>query len=350
MRRWDPRSFLVPWRVCASRANCECRRESTAGGASRASPSGLALLLLALSFPGLAGCDRKPSCKRLHERLSKCEEKGKGTLPQDQFVALCERRKHSPATQAQIACSAESGCKAFRHCMGRAKVASAKALLEKRWKEVMEEAARGSYTKAFTFCDVRWDDLGEDMRKRCKEVPREAVAKLTSTISARRDSGEVPLEASLCWDLKRLASRVGAEARKAADDLCEEVEVARRLAETRKQVETVLTSDPPYLPYHCQLPRVEEMVAKVQSSYTKKAHAEVISLCYKKLGKVLFQKRVPDQKRCEVRDLYEAISALGIQDPDLAPWMDKAREQCEKKPDLGETPEPEPKPAPEKAP
>ena len=286
-----------------------------------------------IHLPALLGqvaCDREPSCKLLHKRLKECDADRRSGLTEHDFVKLCEKRRDRPGTRAQIACSKESRCKPFNACLARGRELDRRALLDRRWEEVSQEASKGSYAKAFTFCDVRKDELKGAMKKRCEELPAQALGALTRELTTLRDGGSIPDKIPRCWELKRVAQRVGQKARQAADDLCLELEAARRLIATRAEVSKVLGGERPFLTYGCQLPRLEEVVRGVRSPFTEKVQAQLIEICLKTLGRAILAKRVPTQTACDVRDVYQAIRELGVKDPGLDPLMEQARKHCDK--------------------
>lgn len=296
-------------------------------------------LVLTSAF-ALLGCAAKPSCKQLYERLTKCAKSGTWATNEQRFLEVCEKNKEKPASRAEILCSKETECGPFNACLAKAREQGARALLEKRWKEVEGDLAEGKFTRPLVFCDIRKADLPPDLHAKCEALPRRAVAELTRRIIEARDQGKVPLEGVSCWDLKKLATRVDEAAKKAASDLCVEIMVANQLRETRDAVTRHIGMPRPFLPYHCHPPRFAEAVRKVKSAYTEKARQEMISLCFVKLGKVIFEKRVPDQTRCEVRDLYQAVKTLGFKDPGIDPWMEKAKVLCEAGASDGSAPAP----------
>lgn len=285
--------------------------------------------LASLAMVGLGSCDQEPSCKRLHKRMKECGADHGSRLSEADFVKLCEKRRDRPGSRAQIACSKESRCRVFNACLARALARDRQAQLERRWEEVSKAAAAGSFAKAFTFCEVRKDELQGAMKKRCEELPAQALGALTKELTALRDGGRLPENPTRCWELKRVAQRVGPQARRAADDLCVELEVAKQLATTRAEVAEVLGGERPFLTYHCHVLRLKEVVRKVRSPYTEKVQAQLIGLCLKTLGKAILAKRVPTQTRCEVREVYQAIRELGVKDPGLDPLMEQARRHCE---------------------
>ncbi|MDY0001699.1 MAG: hypothetical protein RBU30_10420 [Polyangia bacterium] len=290
--------------------------------------------LAALGLLVLGSCDREPSCKLLHKRIRKCGSDQGAGLSEGSFVKLCEKRRDRPGTRAQIACSREPGCKAFTACLARARDLDRQALLERRWEEVQKAISEGGYSKAFTFCDVRKDELKGVMRERCERLPGQAIAALRKELTDLRDRGAVPEKATRCWELKRVAQRVGAEARRAADDLCHELEASRHLIKARKEVSESLGAEQPFLTYHCHLLRLKDVVAKVRSPYTEKVQAQLVELCLKTLGKAILAKRVPTQQRCEVRETFDAIRELGVKDPGLDPLVEQAKKHCETRSEL----------------
>jgi hypothetical protein len=284
--------------------------------------------LFALTLTLGTGCGDKPSCKLLYKRYKKCD---KMPLTEDAFLALCKKMKKKERTKAEIECSKKSDCDEFKKCIKGARKKARAARMKKRWAKAMEKAKKGNYSRAMTFCQIWKDDLDGDMKKKCKELPAKAVDALMKEIKAKRDKGEVSYKQVKCWDLKRYAKKAGPEKKKAAETLCKEIKVARNFKKAKKEVAKQMKKSRPYLPYYCSVKRVEK-VKKLGSPYAKKIYKQMIDLCYKKLGKVILQKKVPKQKYiCSVRSTYKAIKKYNVKGPEIDKLMEKAAEKCEKK-------------------
>jgi hypothetical protein len=274
-----------------------------------------------------AGCSDKPSCKLLYKRYKKCD---KMPLTEEAFLKLCKKRKDKERTKAQIECSKESDCDAFKKCIEGARKKARMARMKKRWDEAMEKAKKGNYSRAMTFCQIWKKDLAGDMKKKCEELPAKAVDALMKEIKAKRDKGEVSYKKVKCWDLKRYAKKAGPQKQKAAKTLCEEIKIARSYKKAQKEVAKQMKKKRPYLPYYCGVKRVEK-VKKLGSPYSKKIYQKMIDLCYKKLGKAILEKKVPKQKHiCRVRSTYKAIKKYNVKGPEIDKLMEKAAEKCEK--------------------
>ena len=133
-----------------------------------------------------------------------------------------------------------------------------------------------------------------------------------------------------CWQLKDMAKAMGADKVKATETLCKEIELVRTMQNVRKDVAKQLASERPYEPYHCDPKQVEKM-GELGSPFALKAKAELVELCFKKLGKVILEKAVPTMRGyCMVKRSYEGIKKYGVKDPELDKLMEQAAKACDK--------------------
>lgn len=270
----------------------------------------------------------KPGCKLLYKKYDECK-----TMPltESSFVKMCEKLKDKPRTKLEIDCATKDGCEGFKTCLKEARKKGRIERMKKRWEKAMAKAKEGKWSSAMVFCDVWKKDFDDAMKKNCEGLAGKATAALMKDISAKRDKGTVNYKEIKCWDLKRVAKKAGAAQLKAAEALCKEVQIARDLKRARKEVDKQMKKERPYLPYQCGFKRLQEM-EKLGTAYAKKVKGELIELCYKKLGKLIFEKKMPKMKYfCTVRGLYTGIQTLQIKDPELDKWMAKAKAKCEKK-------------------
>ena len=84
--------------------------------------------------------DSKPGCKLLYKRYDKCD---KMPLTQKAFVKLCEKMKDRARTKAEIDCSKESKCGAFKKCLKAARRKGRAERMKKRWTEALAKAKKG---------------------------------------------------------------------------------------------------------------------------------------------------------------------------------------------------------------
>ena len=109
------------------------------------------------------------------------------------------------------------------------------------------------------------------------------------------------------------------------------MDLARNVKRARADVEKRLTGDRPFQPYHCWLEQLAKL-DELGSPYSKKVKAELVELCFKKLGKVILQKKVPKMRTyCSVKRTYEGIKKFDIKDPEIDKLMEQAKKACEKK-------------------
>ncbi len=274
------------------------------------------------------GTQQKPGCRLLYKRYDRCQ---KMPLTEEAFIKLCEKMKNRARTKAEIACSTQAECGPFKKCVKAARQAGRKARMHQRWKEAMAKAKQGRWASVRLFCKVWKKDLDADLKKQCDEMPERAVAAMTKDITAKRDRGQVGFKEVRCYDLKRYAKEAGPDKLRAATTLCKEVQVARDLAKAKAEVAKQLKQPRPYLPYYCGERKLEE-IQKVGTPFANKTLAQMYELCFKKLGKVIFAKKVPKMKfYCNVRTLYHVIQRFQVHDPELDKWMQKVKAKCEKK-------------------
>lgn len=273
-----------------------------------------------------SGCSNKPSCKLLYKRYKKCD---KMPLTEDHFISYCKKAKKQSRMQETIQCSKESDCSKFKACLKRARKKARQARMKKRWSEAMERANKGNYSRAMTFCRIWRKSLEGDMKKTCDALPAKATDALMKEITAKRDKGDVSYKSVRCWSLRQYAKDVSPAKAKEADLLCKEVQIARDLKKAKEEVKKQLTKARPYLPYYCSIKMVDK-VAKLGSPYAKKTHQLLVDLCYKQLGKVILQKKVPKQTViCLVATTYQAVKKFGVKDPEIDKLMEQAAPKCD---------------------
>ena len=190
----------------------------------------------------IAGCSSKPSCKLLYKRYKDCK---KMPLTEDAFVSMCDKLKDKARTKEEIKCSAKSDCDAFKKCIKEADKKASAARMKKRWKKVMDKAAKGKYSSALSFCRVWKDEMSDDLKEKCKGLPVKAVAALTKEITANRDAGKVSHKHVKCWDLKRIAKKAGPALQKKAELLCKEIALARDVKTVKEKVAKALKKGSP---------------------------------------------------------------------------------------------------------
>lgn len=292
----------------------------------------LCAVVVALAF--VAGCSEKPSCKLLYKRYKDCAKKKskRADVSESTFVELCEKLKDKDkgGIADEIACSTNKSCDKFNACIKDKRKARRAERLTKRWQEASEKAKAGDYDSAISFCKYSKDDLTDALKKECEGLPEKAIAAMMKDITAKRDKGTVEIKDVNCWRLKSLAKDLGGDKAKAAEALCKEVDLARNVQRTKKEIEKQLSGERPSQPYHCWEQQLAKMDA-IGTPYAKKTKAELVELCYKKLGKVILQKKVPSMRTfCSVKRTYEGIKKYGIKDPDIDKLMEDAKKACEK--------------------
>lgn len=292
----------------------------------------LSVTVFALTL--FAGCSDKPSCKLLYKRYKDCEKEKskKADVSESTFVELCEKMKDKEGgfIQDEIDCSKNKDCDKFKSCVKDKRKARRGERLKKRWAEAMEKAKKGDYDRALAFCRYQKDDLTDDLKKECEGLPKKAFDALLKDYTAKRDQGKTDYKEVNCYSLKRLGKEAGGDKEKVADTLCKEIDLVRNVTRTKKDIEKQLTASSPYPPYNCWEKQLEK-VDEIGTPFAKKLKAELIELCFKKLGKVILQKKVPTMSSyCSVEKTYKGIKKYGIKDPDIDKLMEDAKKACEK--------------------
>lgn len=276
----------------------------------------------------IAGCSSKPSCKLLYKRYKDCK---KMPLTEEAFVAMCEKLKDKAQTKEEIKCSAKSDCDAFKKCIKQAEKKGRAERMKKRWKKAMDKAAKGKYSSVMSLCNVWKDDLSDELKAKCKELPAKATDALMKEIAGKRDADKISHKDVKCWDLKRYAKKAGPAELKKAELLCKEISLARDVKRIKESVAKNLKKGSPSLPYQCYETQLKKY-RKLGTPYAKKSVGIIINECYKKLGLYILQKMVPKQKYiCRVRDVYKGIKKYKLTGPKMDELMKKAAEKCDKK-------------------
>lgn len=294
------------------------------------------LCAITVAFAFVAGCSEKPSCKLLYKRYKSCESSKKklGDLSESTFVELCEKlkSKEKSSIDDEIACSKHKDCDKFKSCVKDKRKARRAERMKERWKEAMDKAKKGDYGSALSFCRYRKDDLTDELKKECAGLAGKAFGDMMKDITAKRDAGKVDYKTINCWKLKDAAKAVGPDKVKDAETLCKEVDLVRTMERARKDVQKQLGTDLAYSPYYCEIKQVEKM-GELGSPFAKKLKAELIELCFKKLGKAILDKQVPKMKTycpSAVKRTYQGIKKYSVKDPDIDKHMEAAAKVCEK--------------------
>jgi hypothetical protein len=270
----------------------------------------------------------EPSCKLLYARYRKCDKK---PLNEKAFLELCEKRKDTDRVKAEIQCSGESECGAFKKCIKRARKEERLARVKERLKEALAKASVDSYSRAMTYCQILKGEIVGEMKKKCEALPAKATAALMKEFKAKRDKGEVSFKQVKCWHLKRYAKKAGPDKQKAAEALCQEIKATRSFNKAKEAVAKQMKKKQPRLPFYCNVKRVDK-IKKLGTPYAKELSQKMIDLCYGKLGKAILQKKVSTQKQsCKVRRTYQAIKKYNVKGPEIDKLMKRASERCAKK-------------------
>ncbi|MFH2008569.1 MAG: hypothetical protein ABI333_18425 [bacterium] len=299
--------------------------------------TGATLLLFAASCGGEGDSkskkkddESKPSCKLLFKRYKKCD---KMPLTEEAFLGMCEKMivKGEGRAKTELECSVSKECPEFKKCLKDAQKKSRANRMKKRWMKAKKKAEEGDYGSVMTFCEIWKDDLTDEIKKECDGMAGQVVGKLMKDITAKRDAGKVSYKEVKCWDLKRYAKKAGADALKAAETLCHEIALGRDVKSANESIEKQLKKDSPYLPYQCNK-RTLDKFDKLGTPFAKQQKALLIDACFKKLGKVILEKKVPKQKYgCRVQSVYRGIKEHKISTPEIDKLMAQAAKKCDKK-------------------
>jgi hypothetical protein len=288
-------------------------------------PYSAAAVILAAALAFLAAaCSPQPSCDLAYERLSRCERM---PLPRDTFVALCRNLKDQGELRAEVRCSTRKKCPAFRACVEQARKAETAERLRRDFARAGDKARSGDHAALLAFCRFQ-GELPADLAERCRGVPALATEALMTELRGRRDRGEVGLQHDRCDELRSLAARTDDHRRRAADLLCQEIEVARLHQATFSDLDKRLNSERPTWPRTCSAAQVRR-VEQVSSPFGKALRERLVDACYRRLApRLLTLALAQEAPACPAEDVVRAVKALKLTDPLLDPLMVRATERC----------------------
>ncbi|MFH2009846.1 MAG: hypothetical protein ABI333_24845 [bacterium] len=293
---------------------------------------------LSMASCGSSSKAKKKGCAKLVDQLGDCSAAfhlpGEGA---DERVATCKKRMSAkdPAVTAALKCAKHDQCGAFETCMKSARKEEEKQRtakrLEKSFAEARQKLKEGKYHSPDWFC-THTEGLTPEMTGWCKALPTAIHTKMTAELVRARDSGKVTWkETSACDKMLGYAIKIGKKQGNAAGRLCQELTAAKELQSVKKSVEQQLAKEKPYHPYNCRLSTIKEKT-QIGTPFAKTVRAQMIELCYAKLGKKLLAQKVPKQKHfCWIKQLYNDFKELSLPDPEIRKLMEQAAGKCEPK-------------------
>lgn len=282
-------------------------------------------LVLSVGFVFLAACgEGKPSCDLLYKRLDKCD---KMPLKKEAFMEVCNKK--ADEHKEEIACSAKKDCGEFKKCLEEAKKAAASRRAQKRIEEAM---AKNDLKEVLMQCDIYKQDLNADLQKKCAEALPKAYDELMKKAQELRKGGEKE-DLALCFELQDHGKKIGPEKAKEAETVCKEIGLQVTHRKALAEVDKYLKENKDMLPFYC----MESSIKKYDefgSDFAKELKKELLDACFVKLGKAIMAKKIPEMKgfcNFSVQEIFNAVKANNIQNPELDPLMTQAAPLCEKK-------------------
>lgn len=280
-------------------------------------------LTMAMGFVFAAGCgEGKPSCELLYKRLDKCD---KMPLKKDVFMELCGKK----AEKEEIACSAKKDCGEFKKCMDDARKAASSRRVQKRMEEAM---AKNDYKEILMQCDIYKKDLNEDLQKKCAEALPKAYDEALKKAQELRKTAEKQ-DFNLCFDLQDYGKKIGADKAKEAETVCKEIELQVSHRKAMGEVDKYIKENKEMLPFYCMEASIKKY-DELGTDFAKQKKTELLDACFVKLGKAILAKKVPEMKgfcNFSVQEIYAAVKANNIQNPEIDALIGQAAPLCEKK-------------------
>lgn len=282
------------------------------------------MLIAGLGLLAVAGCgEGKPSCELLYKRIDKCD---KMPLKKDVFMEMCNKKKDEHADE--IACSAKTDCDEFKKCTEVARKAASAKRTQKRFDEAM---GKNDLKEAMMICDIHKDNLSDELKKKCGELGPKAYAELMKKAEELRGTAEKQ-DYGLCFELKDLGKKVGAEQEKAAEAICKEIDLQVTLKKALTEIDKRIAEKQESLPFQCMESTLKKF-DEVGTEFAKGKKTELINACYIKMGKAILEKQVPEMKgfcRYSVKEIVKAVREHKLSDPGIDALITQAAPLCDK--------------------
>ena len=282
------------------------------------------MLLAGFGLVVVAGCgEGKPSCELLYKRLDKCD---KMPLKKDVFMEMCNKKKDEHSEE--IACSAKKGCDDFKKCMEDARKAASAKRAQKRFDEAM---GKNDLKDAMMICDIHKDNLSEDLKKKCGELGPKAFDDFMKKATELRKTADKQ-DYGLCFELKDLGKKLGADKEKAAELICKEIDLQVTLKKATTEIDKRITEKQDSLPFYCMESTLKKF-DEVATDFAKEKKKELINACFIKMGKAILEKQVPEMKgfcRYSVKEIYKAVKQYELKDESIDALITQAAPLCDK--------------------
>ncbi len=335
----------------------------------------------------VAGCgDSSGVCGQLYDDSKACwledleKRKAEGDFDEDEdglptrseFISICKAsmRKHKDEIDEEAKCAKEPTCDEARACKEKA---SSARYAKKQVKDIGENVAKAKWEDAFSDCrympEEPHPDLlaacervftegmpalvaggkAEDVRNACsysvdlkKKAPsfaKACVGVMSAELEIKKKAAIAARDAATddnylqCSELRSVAEGVGEEAKKEAETLCSEMQIAssakQALTEARTNIDTKQSS----VSYYCTSALDSLGMLEPKSDWAKKTTDELIKVCFIDSGKmivdVVLASEYPycDYALTQVRDAISKYSLTG-KDPEFDKAIAKTDKIC----------------------
>jgi hypothetical protein len=172
--------------------------------------------------------------------------------------------------------------------------------------------------------------------KECNEdLPKELISAAEKGLAAMRDSGDTKDGFSRCFEFKRLAKTLSADAAARAEALCDEVDLASDVKKALDEAADATEKQAEELPFACDY--TIERLEKLGTSEWAKGRVETLArACYIDVGKSILAKKVPGMKfGCDyhVQKVFDGVTRFKLADPAIDGLVLQARTQCQRTPE-----------------
>ncbi len=284
----------------------------------------LTVLTMGLFLVPAAGCgEGKPSCELLYKRLDKCD---KIEIKKSAFIKMCNAMKDE--AKDEIACSAKSDCGEFKKCVDTAKKAKSAARAQKK---LDEDLAKNKIKEAMMTCDIYKEDLSDESKKKCADLGPKLYDELMKKAQDLVKTAE-KADFSLCYDLKDVGKKISPEKEKAAELVCQEIDLQVDTAAALKDIDKAIKEGKDTLSFRCMASTIADY-DKLGTEFAKTKKKELIQACFVKHGKIILEKHVPDMKdfcKFQVKDIYEFVTKNELKDPAIDALIAQAAPLCSK--------------------
>lgn len=335
----------------------------------------------------VAGCgDSSGICGQLYDDSKACwieerdKRKAEGDLDDEdddmptrsEFIAICKAsmRKHKDEIEEEAKCAKEPTCEEARACKEKASEAR---YAKKQVKDIGENVAKAKWEDAFSDCrylpeephpdllaacekvftegmpalvaggkaeDVRSAcSYSEDLKKKAPSFAKACVGVMSAELEIKKKAAIAARDAATddhymqCSELRSVAEGVGEEAKKEAETLCSEMQIASSAKQALTEARASIDAKRSEVSYYCTSALDSLAVLEPKTDWAKKTTDELIKVCFLEAGKVISEVELASEypycsySLTQVRDAISKYSLTG-KDPEFDKAIAKTDKIC----------------------